>query len=437
MRRKIQRSMILVITATMVVSLALLTLVVYRQDVGLMEGEIQQEAEYIAAAIEVSGYEYLENMEIDQSDTRVTWIDEDGEVLFDSEVGKQEMENHAGRPEVRQALAKGEGQDIRRSNTLQRQMFYYAMRLSDGTVLRVSKGIDSAFGSALQIFPVMVVIAALMVLFAWMLSKWQVAKLIEPVNHLNLEHPLENDVYEELTPLLESMDKQNKEKEAIANMRKEFSANVSHELKTPLTSISGYAEIMMNGLVKPEDIRGFSERIYNEASRLIVLIEDIIRLSKLDEGSVDTEKEEVELYSLTREICSRLAHQAEKRSVHVEVTGEPVHILGIRQIIDEMIYNICENAVKYNKPGGEVDVWVGNTLKGVKVIVTDTGIGIPEDQTERIFERFYRVDKSHSKETGGTGLGLSIVKHGALLHHATIHVESKLGKGTKMELTFP
>ena len=375
-------------------------------------------------------------MDAQQEETRVTWIGSDGDVLYDSSEGQEDMETHADRPEVREAFQSGAGQDIRESDTLGRQMFYYAQRLSDGSVLRVSKTISSALGSALQILPGMAVIAVLMVGLAWMLSKWQVSKLIEPINKLDLEHPLENDVYEELTPLLESMDKQNKEKEAIANMRKEFSANVSHELKTPLTSISGYAEIMMNGLVRPEDVRGFSERIYNEASRLIVLIEDIIRLSKLDEGGGEVEKEEVDLYALTREVCSRLAHKAEKHSVHVEVSGEPVSIVGIRQVLNEMIYNICENAIKYNKPGGKVDVWVGSTLKGVKVIVTDTGIGIPEDQQERIFERFYRVDKSHSKETGGTGLGLSIVKHGAILHNASIHVDSSLGKGTRMELTF-
>ena len=375
-------------------------------------------------------------MDAQQEETRVTWIGSDGDVLYDSSEGQEDMENHADRPEVREAFQSGAGQDIRESDTLGRQMFYYAQRLSDGSVLRVSKTISSALGSALQILPGMAVIAVLMVGLAWMLSKWQVSKLIEPINKLDLEHPLENDVYEELTPLLESMDKQNKEKEAIANMRKEFSANVSHELKTPLTSISGYAEIMMNGLVRPEDVRGFSERIYNEASRLIVLIEDIIRLSKLDEGGGEVEKEEVDLYALTREVCSRLAHKAEKHSVHVEVSGEPVSIVGIRQVLNEMIYNICENAIKYNKPGGKVDVWVGSTLKGVKVIITDTGIGIPEDQQERIFERFYRVDKSHSKETGGTGLGLSIVKHGAILHNASIHVDSSLGKGTRMELTF-
>ena len=436
MRRKIQRSMILVIAATLLVSMALLTFVVYRQNVGLMEEEARQEAGYICAAIEACGSAYLEEMDAQQEETRVTWIGSDGDVLYDSSEGQEDMENHADRPEVREAFQSGAGQDIRESDTLGRQMFYYAQRLSDGSVLRVSKTISSALGSALQILPGMAVKAVLMVGLAWMLSKWQVSKLIEPINKLDLEHPLENDVYEELTPLLESMDKQNKEKEAIANMRKEFSANVSHELKTPLTSISGYAEIMMNGLVRPEDVRGFSERIYNEASRLIVLIEDIIRLSKLDEGGGEVEKEEVDLYALTREVCSRLAHKAEKHSVHVEVSGEPVSIVGIRQVLNEMIYNICENAIKYNKPGGKVDVWVGSTLKGVKVIVTDTGIGIPEDQQERIFERFYRVDKSHSKETGGTGLGLSIVKHGAILHNASIHVDSSLGKGTRMELTF-
>ena len=436
MRRKIQRSMIVVIAATILLTMGLMTFVVYRQNVGLMEEEIRQEASYVCAAIEASGSGYFEELENLREGTRVTWIGADGDVLYDSARGQETMENHAGRPEVRSAFQKGEGQDIRRSDTVGQEMFYYAARLSDGSVLRVSRAMSSALGSALAILPAMAAVAVLMFLFAWRLSRRQVAKLIEPVNRLDLEHPLENDVYEELTPLLESMDKQNKEKEAIANMRKEFSANVSHELKTPLTSISGYAEIMMNGLVRPEDVRGFSERIYNEASRLIVLIEDIIRLSKLDEGGGEIEKEEVDLYELTREVCSRLSHKAEKHSVHVEVTGEPVVITGVRQVLSEMIYNICENAIKYNRPGGSVTVWVGNTLSGAKVIVTDTGIGIPEDQIERVFERFYRVDKSHSRETGGTGLGLSIVKHGALLHGATIHVDSKLGKGTRMELTF-
>ena len=243
-------------------------------------------------------------------------------------------------------------------------------------------------------------------------------------------------MYEELTPLLQGIDVQNREKEKAAEMRKEFSANVSHELKTPLTSISGYAEIMKNGLVRPEDMKGFSERIYNEASRLITLVEDIIKISKLDEKSIELEKQEVDLYQLVREICTRLAPQAEKKSIRFEVSGEHVSYNGIRQILDEMIYNLCENAVKYNVKGGKVSVWTGNTLEGPKVIVEDTGIGIPEEEKERVFERFYRVDKSHSRENGGTGLGLSIVKHGALLHDAKIQISSNLGQGTKIELIF-
>lgn len=228
----------------------------------------------------------------------------------------------------------------------------------------------------------------------------------------------------------------NRAEEEIANMRKEFSANVSHELKTPLTSISGYAEIMKSGMVNREDMIMFSERIYKEASRMIMLIDDIIKLSKLDEDSVELEKENVDLYVLSGEIVGRLALLAAKKNVLIELYGEPVLYFGVRQVLDEMIYNLCENAIKYNVDGGTVSIWVGETPEGTKVIVEDTGIGIPEDQQERIFERFYRVDKSHSKETGGTGLGLSIVKHGAIRHQAQIRVQSEVGKGTKMEVIF-
>lgn len=436
MRKKIQKSMILVIFTTLLISYAIMTVVVYRQTINLLEEEMRQEADYIRAAVEISGAAYLEEMDAVRENTRVTLIGTDGNVLYDSREDDYTLENHKGRPEVEEALQDGNGQDIRKSDTLGKEMFYYALKMPGGTVLRVSKTVDNAFHMAVRMLPVMGLLAAVMLLLAWGLSKWQAARLIRPVNELNLKHPLENDVYEELTPLLESIDKQNKEKDAAARMRKEFSANVSHELKTPLTSISGYAEIMKNGLVKPEDMKLFSERIYNEASRLITLVEDIIKLSRLDEGKIDIEKEEVNLYELTREICSRLAPQAETRGVHIEVTGEAVLYRGIRQILDEMVYNICENAIKYNRQGGAVSVWVGSTLKGRKIIVTDTGIGIPEEEQERIFERFYRVDKSHSKESGGTGLGLSIVKHGAIIHNADIRVESETGKGTKMEVTF-
>ncbi len=436
MRKKIQSSMILVIALTLIIAYAITTLVVYRQTIHIMESEVRQEADYINVAIDTSGESYLKTMDKVHEDTRITLIDPNGDVKYDSKEDEVTLQNHKNRPEVKAALENGSGQDIRESNTLNKEMFYYAVKLNNGDILRVSKTVDTAFRTAMKVFPVMGIIAVIMLVFAGILVKWQVTRLIRPINRLDLDNPLENDVYEELTPLLESIDKQNKEKDAVANMRKEFSANVSHELKTPLTSISGYAEIMKNGLVKPEDMSKFAERIYNEASRLITLVEDIIKLSKLDEGNVQLEKEEVDLYQMTREILTRLSPQAAKRKVHVEMTGESVTYAGIRQILDEMIYNICENAIKYNKEGGTLSVWVGDTLQGKKVSVMDTGIGIPENETDRIFERFYRVDKSHSKETGGTGLGLSIVKHGAMLHNAQIHVDSKLGEGTKIELIF-
>ena len=436
LRSKIQHSMIMVITVTLLAAYALTTLVIYRQNVNLMEQETRQEANYIVKAIEISGTDYLKQMDEVEKNTRITLIDSAGDVLYDSTEDAVTLQNHKNRPEIKAAHKNGTGQEVRRSTTMSKEMFYYAKLLPDGNVLRVSKTMNTAFHTAIAILPVMALIALVALGFAYLLARQQVAKLIRPINELDLEEPLENEVYEELTPLLESIDKQNKEKEAIANMRKEFSANVSHELKTPLTSISGYAEIMKSGIVKSEDMPRFSEKIYNEARRLITLVEDIIKLSHLDEGKVELEKEDIDLYDLTREIISRLAPQASAKKVHMELTGESVIYNGVRQILDEMVYNICENAIKYNKECGEIRVWVGNTLNGKKIIVTDTGIGIPKEQQERIFERFYRVDKSHSKEIGGTGLGLSIVKHGAILHNAKIHVDSELGKGTRMELIF-
>ena len=431
--------MMVILAVTLVLSYAILSVILYNRNLSLLQAELTQEAKYIRTAINISGTEYLEQMDMVEVETRVTQIDVDGSVLYDSrrpDGTESTTENHAGRKEVKDALAKGSGEDVRRSATVGKDMYYYALLLEDGSVLRVSKVADSLVSTAMALFPVMGTLAVLMVLFALLLARWQTARLIKPINALDLEQPLENEVYEELNPLLVAIDKQNKEKEAVSNMRKEFSANVSHELKTPLTSISGYAEIMKNGMVRPDDMPLFSERIYKEARRLITLVEDIIKLSKLDEESVELEKEDVNLYDLTREIISRLSPQASQKDVRMELSGEPVYYNGIRQILDEMIYNVCENAVKYNNEGGRVTVWVGNTLDGPKVSVSDNGIGIPKEHQERIFERFYRVDKSHSKERGGTGLGLSIVKHGALLHGAKVNVESEPGKGTKIEMMF-
>ena len=437
MRQKMQHSMVFVLTATLVIAYIFLTGIMYRQTVTTVEEEIHREADYISKAVQISGTEYLNQMDEVRANTRITWISAEGTVLYDSTEDEHTFENHKNRPEVKKAFAKGEGEDIRKSDTIGEEMCYYAEKMPDGTVLRVSRTMNSAMKSAFHILPFMIFLALVMIVTAWLLSKWQIERLIRPINTLDLENPLEQEMYPELQPLLERIEQSNKAKEAVAAMRREFSANVSHELKTPLTSISGYAEIMKDGLVRLEDMQHFSEKIYQEASRLITLVEDIIKLSRLDEGRVELEKEEIDLYELSREIISRLAPQAVKNRVRLELTGESVKYTGIRQILDEMIYNITENAIKYNNPGGKVSVWAGNTLQGKKVIVTDNGIGIPEDQIDRIFERFYRVDKSHSKERGGTGLGLSIVKHGVMLHHGEVHVESKLGEGTRIELVFP
>lgn len=437
MRKKIQRSMVMVLAVTLLLSYIILTLITYNRNLDTLEAEVRQEAKYIQAAINISGAEYLEEMDGVDWTTRVTQIDENGDVLYDTRRDSSTLENHSGRKEVREALAEGEGEDVRMSDTVGQEMYYYALLLDDGTVLRASKSMDGLVRTALGNLPVMAGLAAIMLILAYFMAKWQTRRLVKPIYDLDLEHPLDNETYDELTPFLEAMDRQNKEKEAVSNMRKEFSANVSHELKTPLTSISGYAEIMKNGMVRPQDIPLFSERIYKEARRLITLVEDIIKLSKLDEESVELEKQDVDLYELTREIISHLSPQASQKSIRMEVTGEPVKYFGIRQILDEMIYNVCENAIKYNNEYGRVSVWVGNTLDGPKITVSDTGIGIPEEHHERIFERFYRVDKSHSKERGGTGLGLSIVKHGALLHGAKVSVESTPGRGTRIEMQFP
>ena len=435
MKKKIHRSMMLVLIITLAFSYALFTFVTYRQTIKILQQEVDEEANYIATSLENEGQGYLEQIDQVNPDTRLTIVDPQGSVLYDS-AGTNAEENHKDRPEVREAFKKGSGESIRMSGTVGKELYYYARLLKDGNVLRVSKSMNSLVRTAVSNLPAVLLIAAAMLLFAWLLSDWQTKKLIAPINALDVKDPLKVPIYEELQPLVNAIDTQNKEKDALVEMRKEFSANVSHELKTPLTSISGYAEIMTNGLVRPEDMSEFSERIYKEARHLITLVEDIIKISRLDEGAVEIEKEDVDLYRMVREICSRLAPQASNRKVALQLEGESVIYRGIRQILDEMVYNICENAIKYNKEGGSVKIWAGSTLEGPKIIVEDTGIGIPKEYQERIFERFYRVDKSHSKEYEGTGLGLAIVKHGAQLHGASVTVESTPGKGTKMQIQF-
>ena len=428
--------MFLVIGVTLAIAYAITLLFVYARIRSLAQESIERVAEYTAAAVNIAGETYLQKLDDVEKNTRITLINAEGTVMYDSVQDEYTLENHKSRPEVKDALKKGIGRDVRRSDTVGQDMFYCAVLLEDGNVLRVSMAVRSATNTALALLPVMGLIAVVMLTLAYVVAKRQARALVQPINELNLDRPLDNDVYEELHPLLQRIEDSNRTKNVVAEMRKEFSANVSHELKTPLTSISGYAEIMRDGLVKSDDVPKFSDRIYKEAQRMLTLIDDIIQLSRLDEGRLGQSEELVDLFEMSHDIVSRLGAKASDCGVHVELSGESCSIYGVRRLLDEMIYNITENAIKYNRRGGRVDIWVGKLMNTPEVIVTDNGIGIAKDQQERIFERFYRVDKSRSKETGGTGLGLSIVKHGAELSHADIKVTSELGRGTKMELVF-
>lgn len=429
--------MFLILTVTLLMSYLFITIFVYNNNLNLVKSNVQDEAKYIAFFANVLQEDFLDEIQGIDSLARITYLDKDGVVLFDTAGDMARIPSRLDSEEIELAIRDGSGDSTRVSDTLGVPMYYYAISLYDERIIRVSKTIESLEAIALSFLPIVVGLFLLMAVVVWILSKWQVARLIEPINKLDIENPLENKTYAELMPLLEAIDQKNTESNLIADMRKEFSANVSHELKTPLTSISGYAEIIMNGMVRPDDIPAFSERIFKEAKRLIALIDDTIKLSRLDEGGLESEKEEIDFYDLCREIINRLAPQAENDNIKMELTGESVNYPGIRHLIDEMVYNLCENAIKYNAFGGEVYVWTGKTKDGTVIRVSDTGIGIPKEDLDRVFERFYRVDKSHSKETGGTGLGLSIVKHVAALHDAKIAVESKVNKGTKIEVLFP
>ena len=411
----------------------------------LFENQIQREAateaEYLARAVEKEGADFLS--EFNGTDRRITLIDADGNVLFDNHTDAKTLDNHAGREEIKQAMETGKGMSIRYSNTLTEKTLYYAVKLADNTILRISTNqytVITIFLGLLQ--PILVILIAALILTAVLSSK--VSKtIIKPINELDLEHPEKNETYEELAPLLRKISKQKDtinqqmaELKKKDNMRREFTANVSHELKTPLTSISGFAELMKNGDVPNETVADFSESIYDEAQRLISLVNDIIKISELDEKSISLESEKVDLYKLSNEIINRLKSEAAKKNVTLNLIGSSAEIVGIRKILDEMIYNLCDNAIKYNKENGKADIVLNASEYKVYLTVRDTGIGIPSEHQSRVFERFYRVDKSHSKQVGGTGLGLAIVKHGALYHNADISLESAEGKGTSITVSF-
>lgn len=443
MKQRIMNNVGALVALSVLLTFLAASFVMYDKYSSYMRQDVKNEAEYLAHALDNTKGEVFIRGIGDMITSRLTLIEEDGKVVFDSRTEAGDMENHGDRPEVQQALKEGKGETVRFSQTFSQQTFYYALGLEDGRVLRVAKTTDSVFKTMFSSFTLLGLILAAILILGFFLVERQTEKLIEPINLLNLEKPLERVEYEELRPLLNRVDQQNRqiasqvrELKQAESVRREFSANVSHELKTPLMSISGYAEIMKNGLVQPGDVPEFAGRIYDEASRLTTLVQDIIELSKLDEKSGEMPLEPVDLYELLQDVCRNLNMPAQKRGVTITCEGSSLRIPGVRHVLYEMFYNLADNAVKYNKEGG----WVKLTLssKGNKACfcVEDNGIGIAAEEQERIFERFYRVDKSHSRQTGGTGLGLSIVKHGAALHQAQIYLESQPGQGTKIEVVF-
>ena len=414
-----------------------------RYDIYMKQG-VRDEAAYIKTGLEEDGDVFLSDRVGDATSSRITLLGKDGQVLFDSIENPEEMENHSNRPEFIEAEKQGSGEMVRYSDTLSKQTFYYAVKLKDDQVLRVARTTDSLLVTMLTSFLLLGGLVCVILVIELFLVQKQTRKLIEPINRIDLEHPLEHVCYEELRPLLFRLDQQNrqiqKQLEDLKNAesaRKEFTANVSHELKTPLMSISGYAELMMNGMVPPDKMQDFSGRIFHESERLSNLVADIIQLSRLDESNSEVPFEEVDLYELAEDVESNLKHPAEKKNISLELVGNSEKIQGVRHVLYEMFFNIADNAVRYTENDGHVRIMVGNRKGHPFYCVVDDGIGIPKSEQGRIFERFYRVDKSHSRQTGGTGLGLSIVKHGATLHHAQIHVESEQGQGTRMEIVFP
>ncbi len=386
----------------------------------------------LAAGIEKDPYNPIDD------DLRITLIGAEGEVLYESLLNKDEMDNHNERPEIIEAREKGEGEAIRYSATSGTHTFYYAERLQNGNVLRIGR--DSVSVNRIMVNTlVIVLVIALCILFVCMgISHYLTKKLVEPIEKLatNIMLVDENNVYEEIRPFVNTIKEQHVNIINNAQLRQEFTANVSHELKTPLTAISGYAELIGNGMTGKEDTIRFSNEIHSNANRLLSLINDIIKLSELDEADHQMEMERIDLYKLAENCVQMMQVTAEKQGIRLILQGESTMVMANKGLMDEVFYNLCSNAIRYNKPGGSVTVTVGTKDERPFLSVADTGIGIPKECQERVFERFYRVDKSRSKSTGGTGLGLAIVKHIVAQHNAALHLDSELDEGTTIEIVF-
>lgn len=440
MGKKITKRLVLTGVCGMLMTLALCVLVFYNVFEEQTRQDLRVTAEVIAVAC--SGHQDMEQLERYGSDAlRITLIEQDGTVLFDNE-SNAPLENHLDRPEVRQALKNGSGSDERRSSTMGQMAYYYALRMDDGSILRVSMDMQSRLDLFRSALPVIAMCCIAVVILSVLLSVFLTRTLVRPVVQMgrNLDEIGQEVPYPELKPFVDAIIRDREMRKASESMRQEFTANVSHELKTPLTSISGYAELIETGIAKPQDVRSFAQKIHKESGRLLHLVNDILQLSKLDtaqeSGRTQEEFETLDLKEILGTVAENLAVNAQRSYVTLLFEGEHALIRGSRAGIEELCINLCDNAIRYNKPGGKVLLSCGTAEGRPYLRVRDNGIGIPEDQQDRVFERFYRVDKSRSKETGGTGLGLAIVKHIAVIHGAQIELKSKIGEGTDIRVLF-
>lgn len=429
MKKKILSQFLKVTLIAIVITLFMSVIVFYELFKKQVFHDLKSEAEFARYTIDDLSDEK-------QFDVRVTWIGTDGNVLYDSEA--ETLENHSDRPEYIDAVKTGEGKSVRKSDTLSKRIFYYAMRLEDGTVIRIAKEAESIWTIFMSALPIIIGLTVLLYVMCYFLSKHLTAKLVKPVEELvnNAANPSLVPEYKELVPFVGALKEQREDILRSATMRQEFTANVSHELKTPLTAISGYAELIENGMVSGDDSVRFAGEIRKNSTRLLSLINDIINLSELDDG-VKLNLEKMDLYEAAKNCVKNLEVAAAKNNVKLMLLGTSSYINADKAMMDEVLYNLCDNAIRYNNKGGNVIVDVSNTLDGkVKLTVKDDGIGIGKEHQERIFERFYRVDKSRSRESGGTGLGLAIVKHILTSHGAELELASEPGKGTSITVTF-
>ena len=436
MTKKLFHSLCFVAIAVFLASVALIMGVLYGYFSRIQQTQLRMQTQLAAQGVEAAG-------------AAITWIGADGKVLYDTAVDAAAMTDHQARAEVREALASGFGQDQRLSATLTERMLYAAQRLNDGTVLRLAIAQSSILTMLLGVGQGVAAVILLALALSVFLARRLSTRIVAPLNEV--DRPMENPGYEELTPLLRRLDAQQRqlkiqsaqleldaaERAEAEAMRRQFTANVSHELKTPLHVISGYAELMQNGMVKPEDVGPFAGRIYDEARLMGKLVEDVISLSHLDEGAGDMPFEPVDLADAAASAVESLRPEAEKAGVELAFTGEAAPMEGIPTLLHSIVFNLCENGIKYDRPGGHVAVSVEKTPAGTVLTVRDDGAGIPPEQQEHVFERFYRGDRSRSRDVPGTGLGLSIVKHAAAVHGGRIELKSAPGQGTEITVTFP